>query len=49
MKKSLLCLLVLSSTLAGCIVVPLGRPWHHERDGYYERGAAPAHEEAWRR
>jgi hypothetical protein len=35
MKKTLLCVLVLSSLLAGCIVVPVGRPWHHD---YAERG-----------
>jgi len=45
-KRTLACLLVLSSLLAGCIVVPVGRPWHHE--GYAERGDG-WHGPGWRR
>ena len=40
MKKTVLCLLVLCSTLAGCIVVPVDGPWgwgHRGRD-YGDRG-----------
>lgn len=44
-RKTMLCVLVLSSMLAGCIVVPVGRPWHH--DGYADRGYW--HEDGWRR
>jgi hypothetical protein len=30
MKKTLLCVMLLSSILAGCVVVPVGRPWHRD-------------------
>ena len=48
MKKTIACLLVLSSLLAGCIVVPVGRPWHHDHDGYAERDG-DWHGGYWRR
>jgi hypothetical protein len=46
-KRTLLSVLMLSNLLAGCVVVPMGRPWHRD---YVE--AAPVvvvHDGGWRR
>jgi hypothetical protein len=45
MKKTLLCVMLLSSILAGCVVVPVGRPWHRD----YVVVDHDYHGDGWRR